>query len=153
MVATACHLEQAKIALDHDGFGNGRDASKAKATGKLALIHHAGCECGFFSMLHDKGVQMCCIAECPAHHLRVGNRLHTIGKADSACLDQQPEFSHFRAAKPLGQGGHSVDIHDARVTRAAFDEVHQRYIVDHRIGVRHDDHGGNAACCRCLACE
>ena len=45
----------------------------------------------------------------------------------------------------LGHGRHGVDIDERGVARAPEDEIDQRHVVDHRIGVGHADDGGDAA--------
>ena len=38
-----------------------------------------------------------------------------------------------------------MHVNEGGVSRAPQDKVDKRDVVDHRIGVRHDDHGGDAA--------
>ena len=47
--------------------------------------------------------------------------------------------------RPLGQRRHRQHAHLGGGGGAAQDEIHQRRLVDHRIGVGHHDDGGDAA--------
>ena len=58
---------------------------------------------------------------------------------------KQADLGHLLALEALGHGRHGVDVDDGVVARAALDEVDEGDLVDDGIGVRHHDHGGDAA--------
>ena len=64
---------------------------------------------------------------------------------------QQPELGHLAAGEALGEGRHRIDAHLGLVAGAAGDEIDQRDVVDHRVGVGHGDDRGDAAGGRRLA--
>ena len=99
VIAPAGKFEQAQIALDDDGFGDGGDAGKAEAGCKFAFVHHAARERGFLRMLNDQRAEMRRIGHGAAHHLGACQRLVAIGEGDRACIAQQPDFSHLFAVE------------------------------------------------------
>jgi hypothetical protein len=64
---------------------------------------------------------------------------------------QQADLGHLRAFHALGQRRHRVDVDNGGIAGAAQDEIHRRGIVDHRLGIRLADDGGDAAGRRGLA--
>ena len=72
-------------------------------------------------------------------------------KADRAGILQQTELGHLAAEEPLGQGRRRIDAHLRLVAGAPGDEIDQRDVVDHRVGVRHGDDGRDPAGCRRLS--
>ena len=64
---------------------------------------------------------------------------------------KQPELGHLAPGEAPRQRGHRIDAHFRLVAGAPGDEVDQRDVVDHRIGIGHGDDGGDAAGRRGLA--
>ena len=64
---------------------------------------------------------------------------------------RSPNSVISRPARPSRQRRHRIDAHLRLVAGAPGDEIDQRDVVDHRIGVGHGDDGGDAAGRRGLA--
>jgi hypothetical protein len=62
-----------------------------------------------------------------------------------ARFHQQANLGHRFACQMTGQRGHRRDVDTRRRRGAPADEIHQRRLVDYRVGIRHDDDGGDAA--------
>ena len=54
--------------------------------------------------------------------------------------------------RPFGHRGHRVDVNEGVVAGATLDEIDERDLIDHRIGVGHHDDGRDAAGRSCVAC-
>ena len=152
VIAAAGELHQADVALQHDGLGSGGDAAKAEPGGNLTLVHHpvTGKVC-VFEVVHDQRVEILGIGEHVAHHLGIGDARLAVGEGDRAGIVQQADLGHLLAHQPLGHRRHGVDVDQGGVARAPQDEIDQRHVVDHGLGVGHADDGGDAAGGRGLA--
>ena len=85
------------------------------------------------------------IGKRAAQDARVGNRAVAIGEGDGAGFAEQANLGHALALERVGEGGHRRDADLCSGGSAALDEIHQRGLIDHRIGVGHGDDGGDAA--------
>jgi hypothetical protein len=72
---------------------------------------------------------------------------------DGTGLEQQPELGHLFALEALGQGCGRMHLDNSLVARQPLDEIDQRDIVDHRVGVGHHDDRGDPALGRSPACR
>jgi hypothetical protein len=138
-------------ALQHDDLGLARHTRQPLPRGVETRVHRATGQIRVFRVMHDKGPEILRIGEDAAHDLGVAHRLVAVGEGHGAGFLEQADLGHVLTGEPLGQGRHRPDIDDGRVAGAAQDEVHQRRIVDHRIGLGQGDDGGDAASRRRLA--
>ena len=102
-------------------------------------------EVRILDVVHDQRIEVARIGEGVPHHLGALQRAPALGEGDGARLLQQAELRQLLAGEPARHRGHRMHAHDRRVARAAEDEVDQRRIVDHRVGVGHGDDRGDAA--------
>ena len=126
------------VAIEHDRLRLARYSGKPEAGCGLALIHDAAAgEVRIFQVVYDQCVEVARVGEGVPHHLRALQRAATLGEGDRAGFLQQAELGELLAGEPARHRCHRVDADDGRVARAAEDEIDQRRIVDHRIGVGH----------------
>ena len=146
MIPGAGCAGEADVALQHHGLSFDRNARQALAAGEFAIVHHTGAaQVGVLDMVHDEGVEIARIDHGAAHDLRIAQALGAIAEGDRPGFEQQAELGDLLAFQPLGQGGAGEHVDDSLVAGAALDEIDDRGIVDHRIGVRAADHRGDAA--------
>ncbi len=96
-------------------------------------------------MVHDEGAEVLGVEQHVAHHARVGDGGLAVGEGDGAGPLEQADLGHLLALEPLGHRRHGVHVHDGVVAGAALDEIDERHLIDDRVGLRHDNHGGDAA--------
>ena len=68
-----------------------------------------------------------------------------LAKAMAPGLAEQTDLGHLLAEEALGHGGHGVHMDERGIAGAPQDEIDQRDVVDHGIGIGHADDGGDAA--------
>ena len=100
---------------------------------------------GIFQMMHDQRTEILGVGQHVAHHLGAGEARFAVGEGYRAGAAQKPDLAHLLAEQPLGHGGHGMDVDERRVAGAPQDEIDQRHVVDHRVGIRHADDCGDAA--------
>ena len=93
----------------------------------------------------DQGVEGLRVGQDPLHHLGIDDRPVGVGYIEATGLAHQADLGHAFALGALGGGAGRIDVDQFDVARAAQDEVHDRGLVDHRIGVGLQDDGGDAA--------
>ena len=146
VVAAAGQFDQPQVAVDHRRFRRCRNAGQAEPRRQLALMHDAGAlQILIHGVLHDERVKGRGIGQGAAHGQRVHDGAVAVGEGDSPGLAQQADFGHPLALAAARQRRHRVHADNGRVAGAPRNEIDQRRIVDHRIGVRHGDDGGDAA--------
>ena len=96
-------------------------------------------------MLDHQHAEVLGIGQGAAEHIGVGDGLGAVGDGDGAGLLEAADLGHQLAAEALGDRRHGRHAHRSRVARPAHDEIDDRRVIDHRLGVGHDDHGGDAA--------
>ncbi len=94
----------------------------------------------------DDGAEALGIAHHPPQHAAVQDRAVGVGDVAGAGLVHEADLGHLLAPEALGGGAGGIDVHQAGVAGPAQDEVDHGRLVDHRIGVGLDHHGGDPAC-------
>ena len=144
--ATAGDLDKPQVALDHDHLGGRRDRGQAEPRRDLAFGHRAaGGEARLLRVLHHQQVEGARVGQRAAHHHRIGDGIAGVGEGERAGGGEQAELGELAALQPLGRGGIGADAGEADIARAPGDELDQRHVVDHRLGVGQRHHGGDAA--------
>ncbi len=114
--------------------------------GHLAGVHGAARrQVRVLGVMHDQRAEVLGVEQRVAHDARVADARLAVGEGDRAGALQQSDLGQLRAFQALGHSGHGVHVDDRVVAGAALDEVDKRDLVDHGIGVGHDDDGGDAA--------
>ena len=146
VVAPAGKLDEADVALEHDGLGHGGHAAKPEPGRDLALVHHpVGGKRRVLEVMHDERAEILGVGEHVPHHLGVGEARLAIAEGDRARLVQETDLRHLLALRPLVMAAIGWTLTSA-VSRARLqDEIDKRHVVDHGIGVGHADDGGDAA--------
>ena len=96
-------------------------------------------------MMHDQRAEILGVSEHVAHDLGVGEAGFAVGEGDGACIPQESDLAHLLAEQTLGHGRHGMNVHQCGVAGAPQNKVDQSHVVDHGIGVRHADDGGDSA--------
>ena len=146
MAAPAGQRREPHVALDDDDLGFLGDAGKAEPRRHLALVHHAGAgEMRVGRLVHDQRAEVAGIGQRPPHHRGVGHGAPPVAEADRASLAEKSELGDLAPLQALGDRRHRMDADSGLVAGEAADEIDQRDVVDHRVGVGHGDDGGDAA--------
>ena len=152
VVAGACQLDQADVALHDHRFGDGGRGGQAQPRGEFAF--GGGCvqdQFGVFGMGDHQRVEGRGIGQRPPQHPRIGHRAVAVCESHGAGFLQQPDLGHGLAGQPARQRGGGQHAHARRGGGTAHQEIHQRRLINHRVGVGHHDHAGDAARGRCGA--
>ena len=146
VIPRARELDEADVALDHEDLGDGGDALEAETGRDLSLVHEpARGEARLFRVLDDQQVEGLGVAQGPAHHQGIGDRLGGVGERHGAGRGEQAHLGHALAPEPLGEGAVRVDVDEAGFAPARDHELDQGGVVDHRLGVGQTRHGGDPA--------
>ncbi len=146
MVAAPGEPDETDVAFQHDRLRRRRDAGKAEAGGELAFVHHAFADqIRILGVVDDERVEVACIGQRAAHHLRVDDASCPVGEGNGAGGLEQADLRHLVAVAALGQRRHGMDVDDGGIARAAEHEVDDRRVVDDRGGFGLADDGGDAA--------
>ena len=145
VIARAGQLNEAQVAVNNRRFGGHRNSRQAEPCRQFAFMHHTGAlQILIHCVLHNQRVKCSGISQRAPHGQRIHHGAVAIGKGNGPGFAQQAELGHAMPVAAFGQSGHRVNAHNRRVAGAARDEVNQSRIVNHRIGVRHGNHGGHA---------
>ncbi len=146
MVARAGQFHEPDVALHDDRLGGGWRGGQAQPHGELAFRDRGlRRQVRVFGVPHDQRAERIGIGERAAQHAGIGDRAVAVGEGDGAGLLQQADLGHRLASEALGECRRRCYPHLCGSGGAAQDEVDQRRLVDHRLGVRHHDDGGDAA--------
>ena len=103
MIAPARQIDEAEIALEHDGLGRLRHSEQSEPCGEFAFVHHAFADqIGIFGVMHDQRVEIAGIGKRAAHHLRIGDAVIAVGEGDGPGGLEQANLGHFLAGEFLG---------------------------------------------------
>lgn len=146
VIAPAGERGEPQVAFHHDGLRLAGDAGEAKPHAKLTLVHHpVGGQRRVLGILADDEIEGVGIGQAAAHDAGIGYRPHPVGERHGARLGEQAELGHLPPGDTLGEGRHRVYPDPGGIPRQAGHVFDQRDVVDHRIGIRHGQHGGDAA--------
>ncbi len=146
VVAAARQADEAQVALQWDELGLPRDARKAEAARRLALVHHATAdEFRILRLVHDEGAEIAPVGEGAAHHPGARERGAAVGEGNRAGFLEEADLGRLAAGEALRQRRHRQHADTRRVAGAAQQEVDEGGVVDDRIGVRLDHDRGDAA--------
>ena len=142
------------VACDDDAFRLARNAGQSEPRRHFTLVHDAGAgQVGIGRVVGDKRIEIAGIGQRIAHDLGVAQRAAALREGNGAGVFQKAEFGKRLAGQILGQRSHRVDADMGGIAGPAQDEVDQRRIVDHRIGIGHRYHRRHAAGRRRQACR
>ena len=135
-----------QIALDHDDLRHRRHRRQAEPRRDLTLGDFAGAaEARLLGMLDHQLVEAAGIGQHAPHHQRVGHRLDPIGEAERAIRREEAHLGQFAALQPLRRRRVGVDLSEPRLARPPREKLHDRDIVDRRLGVGQCHHRRDAA--------
>ena len=96
-------------------------------------------------MMHDQRAEILGVSEHVAHDPGVGEARFAVGEGDGACVTQESDLAHLLAEQAFGHGRHGMNVHQRGVAGAPQNKIDQSHVVDHGIGIRHADDGGDPA--------
>ena len=146
MIACARQSNEGEIAHEHHGFGHLWNAGKAEPRREFPLVHDAfGGEIRVLGEVRHDGVAIARVEQGATHELRVHRAFMAIAESHGTGLLEEADLRHLLSGEPLGERRARQDAQGRSGARPPQDEIHDRRIIDHGIGIRTADQGGDPA--------
>ena len=143
---TARHLDEPDVAGDHDRLALGRNSLESEARRCLAAVHDSAArKIDVLGVVHDQGIEDRAVGKRPAQHVGVHDGIEAVREGDRAGFGKQSEFRELCPFSRPRDGGNGMDLDERGLTCPAFDEMHQRDIVDRGPGGGHACDRGDTA--------
>ena len=146
VIARAGQLHKADVPFKHDGFRLPGNTGQTQTAGPFPLPHHAiTAQTLILGKMQNQRVKITGIGHGAAHNARPLYALFAIGKGKGAGLLQQADFRNFLSGEPFGQCRRRINPHIGFFSRAAAQIIHNRRIINTRLGIGHGEERSDAA--------